>query len=234
MDSTTTKPLAIISGGAGYIGAAIAEALSSSGWRVVSLSRSEHADAYVCDVTDEKAVRTAIADITAKYGQISACIHAASPALERTPILSISTKSFDSAMDTGARAAFLLAKEVAGHLIKGAAFIGITTQAIEPGIPQVSGAYTPSKYALRGFLRVLSAETTQAGVRVYAVAPGFLPGGLNSDLPPQVAEFIARKSGTDTDSQKALAALVVKLCTDGETFPPGSSIAFPSLELSPL
>jgi NAD(P)-dependent dehydrogenase (short-subunit alcohol dehydrogenase family) len=231
------KPLAIISGGTGYLGAAIVTELESTGWRTISLARSVTEDTdsvYQCDVTNEKDVHTVIAQIIADHGPVTACIHSASPMLERVPILSVSAESFDVAMDTGARAAFLLAKELSGHMSKDAAFIGITTQTIEPGTPQPSGAYIPAKYALRGFLRVLTSETKQEGIRVYAVSPHFLPGGLNSDLPQPVQDFLAHKSGTDSESPKEIATLIRKLCVGETEFLPGSSITFPSLTASPL
>jgi len=234
MENTNThRPIAVISGGTGYIGSAIVEALTTAGWEAVALSRSASEGSYVCDVTDEKAVRAAIATIAAR-GTIRACIHAAAAPLERLPVHTISAGSFDSAMDTSVRAAFLLAKEAIPLMPKDSAFIGITTQAIEPGAVQPSGAYLPAKYALRGFLRALSAETKNTGVRVYAVAPGFLPGGLNRDLPQQMQDFFASKSGTNAESAQELGALVQKLCIGGAAFPAGSSVAYPSLAVSPL
>ncbi len=232
-----SKSLAVVSGGTGYLGTAIATELKNAGWRVVSLSKSaskSNDEVYTCDIANEKDVREAIASITKIHGPLSACIHAASPPLERIPILSVPTASFDAALNTNARAAFLLAREMAEHMAENAVFIGITTHAIEPGTLQPHGAYIPAKYALRGFLRALSAETKKSGIRVYAVAPGFLPGGLNKGIPKTIQDFFARKSGTDSESPKEIATLIRRLCVGDTKFPPGSSIAFPSLVASPL
>ena len=230
-------PLAVVSGGTGYLGSAIVAELKNAGWRVATLSKSipkSNDEVYTCDVTNEEDVRTVLAKIRGAHGPIAACVHTASPPLERVPILSVSTAAFDAALNTNVRAAFLLAREMTKHMEERAAFIGITTHAIEPGILQPHGAYIPAKYALRGFLRALSAETNESGIRVYAVAPGFLPGGLNNDLPQPVQDFLARKSGTDSESPKRIATLIRRLCVGETEFPPGSSIAFPSLIASPL
>ncbi|KKW46325.1 MAG: Glucose 1-dehydrogenase 1 [Parcubacteria group bacterium GW2011_GWB1_57_6] len=237
MNDMNADPLAIISGGTGYLGTTIVAELKEAGWSVVSLSKNtseSSAEVYTCDVTDEKDVQAVIAKIVAAHGPISACIHAASPSLERLPVLSISAESFDVTMHTNVRAAFLLAKETVKHMPEGSAYIGVTTQAIEPGMLQPSGAYIPAKYALRGFLRVLSAETKQLGIRVFAVSPSFLPGGLNDDLPQNVQDFLANKSGTDKQSTREIATLIKKLCLHEGGFLSGSSIAFPSLASSPL
>ena len=233
---TQTKPLAVISGGTGYIGSAIVAELRKNGWQAIALSQDAVPtnEVYTCDVTNEKEVHECIADIVDTYGPLSALIHAASPSLERIPLLSVSTVSFDAALNTNVRAAFLLAKEAIPHMQKGAAFIGITTHAIEPGTLQPHGAYIPAKYALRGFLRALAAETGESGIRVYAVAPGFLPGGLNKDIPQPIQDFLANKSGTNRESHRELSILVRKLCVGDAEFSLGSSIAFPSLTMSPL
>lgn len=231
------KHLAIVSGGTGYLGTAIVTELKNAGWRVASLSKSiskSNDEVYKCDVTNEEEVHAVLAEIRAAYGPIGACIHAASPSLERVPILSVSTASFDAALSTNVRAAFFLAREMVEHMMENAAFIGITTHAIEPGVLQPHGAYIPAKYALRGFLRALAAETKESGIRVYAVAPSFLPGGLNKDIPQPIQDFLAHKSGTSSGSPQEISILIKRLCADEEKFPPGSSIVFPSLTVSPL
>jgi NAD(P)-dependent dehydrogenase (short-subunit alcohol dehydrogenase family) len=228
------KPLAVISGGTGYIGAAVTQELTASGWEVAVLSRRANPGLYECDVTDEQAVRETIAAIVQKFGKIDACIHAATVPLKRVGLLSVSPTEFELDIHTAARGALLLAKECMPHMEHGATFIGITSQAIEPGLVQPLGTYLPAKYALRGMLRVLASETREAGICVYAVAPSFLPGGLNSDLPEKVQNFIALKSGTNADSPKELGELIRKLCMHEVDIPSGSSIAFPSLSVSPL
>lgn len=236
--SGQTRLLAIISGGTGYLGTAIIAELKAAGWNVISLSKNiskSSEDVYKCNVSNEKDVHAVISEIIAAHGTISACIHAASPPLERVPILSISPESFNNSINTNVKGAFLLAKEMSKYMPKNSVFIGITTHAIEQNVPlHPSGAYVPAKYALRGFLRVLSAETRQTGLRVYAISPNFLPGGLNDDLPRNVQDFFAEKNGTGKDSPKEIAVLVKKLCTGETEFPPGSSIAFPSLTASSL
>ncbi len=230
------KPLAIVSGGGGHVGGAITNALRKAGWTAVVLSR--HAagdDAYACDVIDEAQVSSAIGTITAKYGSISACVHASSPAVEGASLLKTDTRSFDDAIAVAVRGAYLLAKAVAPHMEEGSAFIGITTKLIEPNIalPPVS-AYVAAKYGLRGVLRSLASELRAHNVRVYAVAPGFIAGGLNDGVPPAVLDFLASKSGAGTTTAEEVAALVLKLCTVRDAYPTGSSITLSPAEASPL
>ncbi len=230
-------PLLIITGGSGYVGGAIAALFASKGWQVVSLSRTGNAPAggegLVCDIMDAAAVSGAVDDIVARFGNISLCLHAAAGALERVPLLETSDASALAAISTTYLGALHLAKAVIPHMTRGGAFIGITSQAMEPGtVSNNMGAYVPAKSALRGFLRALAADPKARDIRVHAVAPGFLPGGLNADLPKLVHEVIAKRGGAS--SSQDVAALVLRLMEEPNAFPAGTSIRVPSGETSPL
>jgi 3-oxoacyl-[acyl-carrier protein] reductase len=228
MAAQKKKPLAVITGASGYVGSAIASEFVLKGWQVAALSRhackAAGVTSFECDVTDENAVLRAIEKIVGKYGDIQACIHAAAAALERVPILSTSPASFDSTIKVALYAAYYLASAAAPHMPKGSVFIGITTEAIEPGAGSAPlGAYVPGKLALRGFLRALATTEATQGIRVHAVAPGFLPGGLNSDMPDAVLDFLAKKNKNEP-SVSDVGALVAKICADPRAFENGTSI----------
>ena len=228
--------LAIISGGTGYIGSAAGDALREKGWRVISLARQAGGeDVIACDITDAQEVQKTIEYIVRAYGEISACIHAATNHVESTQILDVDPASFDASLTVAARGACLFAKAAAPHMRSEGVFIGITTKLIEPGIvaPPV-GAYITAKYALRGFLRSLASDPRMKKHRVYAVAPGFLEGGLNKDLPAAVLDFFATKSGAGRTSLQEVAELIARLCIEKDAFPSGSSIALSPLECTPL
>ena len=226
------KQLAIISGGDGYLGSALCVALERAGWVVAILAR--HAPTvgkllFQCDITNEKEVSTAIETITKAHGHIDACIHAAAAlSVGKIDLLATSAESFDKPIAVAARGAFVFAKAAMPHMKKDSAFIGITSTLIEPGVsaPRL-GSYIASKYALRGFLRTLSAEKMSQGIRVYAVAPGFMPGGLNKDLPEAVLKMLASKSGAGETIVEDVAAVIEKICTQPDAYAPGSSISVP-------
>ena len=231
-------PIAVITGGTGYLGQAITGLLNSHGWNVVILSRSHSevkgATVHVCDITDEEQVRTTMQKIMNGGTLLSACIHAASPHLARKPIVGLTLEECKDQMDVAFLGAFLLAKYATPYLTRDGAFIGITSAAIEPGAsPGLMGSYPAAKSALRALLRSLAKELAPE-VRVYAVAPGFLPGGLNADLPLSVREFISRKAGKDAQTPEAVAELILDLLQKTAAYAPGSSIDMPSRTVSPL
>lgn len=229
------KSIAIVTGGSGYIGSAIVAELTQQGWRVITLSRTATPDGIVCDITDPRAMHVAVDTIIkTEKGVLRACIHAAAAPLERKEIMSISPKSFAATVDTALTGAFLFATEAIPHMASGSVFIGITTKAIEPGASHASlGAYVVAKQALRSFLRLLSTELAPKGVRVYAVAPGFLPGGLNRDMPQAVLDLLASKQDVDA-SPEYVAKLITDICSEPQQYPGGFSIAASSRTATPL
>ena len=130
MNEKQKKPLAIISGGSGYIGGAIVDELEHGGWQVVVLSRSENknrkSSVYKCDITNEDQIAKTITSIVSSFGAIHACIHAAAAPLYRKSLLDTPLDSFTESIETAVRGGFLLAKSAAPHMADGACFIGIT------------------------------------------------------------------------------------------------------------
>ncbi len=226
---TTNKPLAIVTGGSGFLGNAISIELINTGWHVISLSRnaSQNKDigSYICDITKEMEVQGAAKNILEKYKEIKAIIHASAPALIRKPILEISAASFEKDIQTTVLGAFFVAQNFIPHMSKRSAFIGITTEAIERSVEKTSpknlGSYISTKHALRGLLQSLSRETDPEKTRIYGVAPGFLPGGLNRDLPKNVLDFLSTKNGSNVDKTiKVISAI----CIDPQAYRSGISI----------
>lgn len=228
--------VAVITGGSGFVGSAIVRSLLQKGWKVAALSRRgtgpKGAELYACDVTDAKEVDAAIRKIVSEHGTIDACIHAAAPALSRVPILSTTTASFDETVEAALHGAFYLARSAVPHMPRGSVFIGVTSDVAEHGgALKGMGAYVPAKYAFRGFLRALYSELEQKGIRVNAVAPGFLAGGLNDDLPAAVLDFVKKKE--PNASAGSVADIVEKICCDHDAFASGTSIAIDG-EVTPL
>lgn len=231
------KKVAVITGGSGFIGGAVARELAKRGWDVASLSRTSAAfdgvDSYLCDITDEKSVETAIQAIVKKHEHIDACIHTASQKTTRVPMIETSTAAFDMEFDVAVRGAFLLMRAALPHMQKDSAFVGITSRSLEGArIEKKLGAYLPAKHALHEFLKVLSYELPD--IRVYAVAPPFLAGGLNKDLPQGVQELLARQPDGALASVEDVGRVVADLCSDPSAFPSGTSIALPTRSTTPL
>ena len=220
--------LVLITGGSGYLGAAVAARFAACGYTPVSLSRASG-----CDITDAVSVAAAVEAAVAAHGPIFACVHAAAAPLDRSTILNTTQELLDANVDVALRGAWFLAKAATPHMGEGSVFVGVTTEALEPGEASSKlGSYLCAKYALRGFLRALFEEVERKGIRVYAAAPGYLAGGLNRDLPAAVLSMLAVKY--EAASVEDTATAIVELCVDATKYPSGSSVLVPSGKWSPL
>lgn len=233
MNNKENNRIAVISGGAGYLGSAIARALAKQGMSIAllyhttteekvqdiiaSLPGTSHR-AYKCDIHNEQEVATTIESIEKDMGKIFACVHTAGTKPIRKTLIATSSKELEDALHTHTLGAFALlslcAKKLKEH--KHGVIVGVTTVGVV--IPEAThslGGYIPAKYALQGMLTMFKEELKNSGVRVYSVAPGFMEGGMNSDIPKAFVEMIRTKSKTkQLTTAEDVAEKIAYLCSD--------------------
>lgn len=227
MKQKSSEKVVVISGGSGYLGNSIAKLFKKSGFTVLNVD---------IDITKRGEVKEFSDRVINRYGQIYCIIHAASAPLVRKFILSGTENDFRSQFSVNVTGAFYLFQNLSSVLIPGGAIIGITTKAIEPGTPySASGSYVPAKYALRGLLRVLSNELKDRSIRVYALSPAFMPGGLNQELSKGIKEFIIRKSAPgDITNPTEVAEFLLELVSDTSGSLTGKLVTVPSRSVTDL
>jgi NAD(P)-dependent dehydrogenase (short-subunit alcohol dehydrogenase family) len=177
---------ALITGGGSGIGASIAICMHAAGAQVILVGRreeqlaacvrklGERAAYIVHDITELDKATGLIADIEAKYGPITclvnnAGIHIKKPAIETT------IDEFRKVMDTHIMGAHALVCAVAPGMIerKSGNILFTASMASIFGIPQVV-AYSAAKSAMVGVVRTLATELSPNGIRVNAIAPGWI------------------------------------------------------------
>lgn len=210
-----TQPLAVISGGMGYVGKAIATKLAKDGMRVVIVYRTasresvdeflismgEGHTAYQCDLENATQTQKTIATIEQEQGVASVFVYAAGSPPSRKPLHLASEEEMLEAFRQNTLCGFNFLAAAATRLKerKGGVLIGITTAAVFfPQSAGLLGAYLPAKYALQGVLASFQTELTPFGIRVYSVAPGFMAGGMNSLFPKAFVDMVRAKSPTKT------------------------------------
>jgi NAD(P)-dependent dehydrogenase (short-subunit alcohol dehydrogenase family) len=176
----------IVTGGAGGIGEAITRAFVAQGARVgvldLDVARGEAlAEALApavefvrCDVTDIPALKTAIEQVRARFGPIGILINNAAHD-ERHATLEVTEEYWDGRMAVNLKHQFFASQAVLPDMIaskKGAIVnLGSCSWIIgQGGMP----AYTASKSAVLGLTRSLARDFGEHGVRVNAVAPGWI------------------------------------------------------------
>ena len=191
---------AIITGGTRGIGYAIACRFIEEGAAVTVFgSRQETADAAVeklaaaypeakvwgrsCDLTSLEAVTEAFTQAAADMGGLDTVVNNAGIS-QRSPLLDYTAEEFAKVMDLNVVAVFN-GHQAAAKIMTEAGHGGTitTTSSMVAKYGQPSGVgYPTSKFAVNGMVQSLSRELAPMGIRVNAVAPGYIDTKMNAHL----------------------------------------------------
>lgn len=169
---------AVVTGGQGDLGKAIAARLKEAGLDVQAPGRAE------LDVGDAESVKRFIGN-AASLGLL---VCNAGVTLDK-PLAQMSEQDWDEVMRVNLRGAFLCAREGArtmvrrrsGHIVFISSF-----SAVHPPAGQAN--YAAAKSALLGMMKSMAQELGSRGVRVNAVLPGFLETKMTEGLPGEVRD----------------------------------------------
>jgi len=160
--------VALVTGGASGIGAAVAALLKEAGARVAVLDL--HDADVVCDVGDEGQMVAAVQQVTESFGGLDVAVLNAGVG-GFSPILDMATEEWDRIHRVNLRGAFIGLRECAKAMESGGAIVAITSVSgflSERGMAH----YSTSKAALAQLVRTSARELGPLGIRVNAVAPG--------------------------------------------------------------
>ncbi len=219
---------AIITGSARGIGRAICEQLAAEGvdniavcdlqadWcaetveAVKALGRN--AEGFAMNVADAASVEAAVNAVLARFGQIDICVNNAGITKDGL-IMRMGEAEWDAVLDINLKGAFLVTKAVSkammkartGSIVNIASIIGLMGNAGQAN-------YAASKGGLIAFTKSCAREFAGRGIRVNAIAPGFIQSKMTDVLPDDVKakmlEAIPMKSlGQPSDVAKAVAFL---------------------------
>ncbi|WP_394820761.1 glucose 1-dehydrogenase [Pendulispora albinea] len=198
--------VAIVTGASRGIGEAIARTFAENGAKVVVASRKidgvrsvaesigARAHAIAAHTGKEEDCRNLVQKTVEHFGKVDILVNNAATNPYFGPFLQVEEGAWDKTFEVNVKGYFFNAREVARHLIERKApgsIINITSVAGIMGAP-LQGVYGMTKAAVISMTKTLATELATSGVRVNAIAPGFVRTRFasaivdNPDLSPQV------------------------------------------------
>jgi len=186
MQTDHPNKVAVITGGGGGIGLAIAEKFVQHNILTVIIGRNQEklnaAGAElgplcqpICqDLDDLSSLPGLVQQILARFGRIDILVNNAG-INQKKDLTDVSDQEFQRILHTNVSVVFALSREVVRSMAAAGdgVIINISSMASQYGIPKVI-AYTASKSAIEGMTRAMAVELAPKGIRVNCIAPGFI------------------------------------------------------------
>ena len=236
--------VAIVTGGAGGIGAAVSRAFAREGVGVAVAdmdgdragetaaevsSGGGRAIAVEVEVTSESSVVAAVQRTVDHFGRVDFLVHCAGNNI-RAPVLELSAEDWSRVLDTHLTGAFLFCKAVGRHLVEqgeGGRVVFMSSVAATAPVPE-RGAYSPAKAGLIGLAGVLSLEWAEYDINVNAVCPGMVLTPMTEMVykrePTLRGQRLKRMPSGREAYPEEVADLVLFLCSDKATHISGTAI----------
>ncbi|CAM2138901.1 3-oxoacyl-ACP reductase FabG [Paraburkholderia tropica] len=146
------------------------------------------ANGYVLDVANRDAVGAMVADVIARHGRIDVLVNNAGITRDAR-LQKMTLQQFDDVIDVNLRAVFNATQIVADIMVEQGAGVVLNASSVV-GIYGNYGQtnYAASKFGVIGFTKTWSRELGPKGVRVNAVAPGFVDTPILSTVPDAVLD----------------------------------------------
>ena len=213
--------VAAVTGGAGAIGSAIGARLLECGASVFCIDRPgqqepQGATPIGCDVTDASAVAAAISEIDRRAGRLDIVVHASGMSRDGR-LWKTTVEDWEMVLSTNLSSAFHLLHAAAPVMRRSGsgAIVLISSINAERGKVGLS-AYSASKAGLNGLARTAARELGGFGIRVNAIAPGWIDTPMTAGVSEEVRrraldESVLGRLGEPDDVARATAFLLSDL-----------------------
>lgn len=230
--SETVQRVAVVTGGARGIGAAIALRLAEDGANVAVLDLDRdacsetvaavkaigrEAIAVGADVSQEESVGRAYELVEAQLGPVTILVNNAGILRDHT-LSNMTLEEWDLVMDVHLRGAFLMSRAAVPSMraTNWGRIVNLSSIAALGNRGQAN--YSAAKAGLQGFTKTLAIELGRHGVTVNAVAPGFTVTAMTQE--------VARRTGVDFDAMQAHAAQTIPVGRVGRPDDIANAVSF--------
>ncbi|GAA0375635.1 SDR family oxidoreductase [Microbispora corallina] len=224
---TTTRRVAIVTGGSRGIGRGVAERLAADGYAVVVGygGRADAAEQVVAavgeaggeavavqaDVADEQAVARMFDLAEERFGGVDVVVNAAGR-MDLAPLADYDLDVFDRLIRTNVRGTFVVGQQAVRRLRRGGSIVAFSSSVVGLAFPGYA-AYAASKGAVEALTLILARELRGRDVTVNTVAPGptatelFLEANDEERIAHLAAQPPLERLGTPEDIAEVVAFL---------------------------
>jgi 3-oxoacyl-[acyl-carrier protein] reductase len=152
------------------------------------LAPGAQAEGFAVDVTDRAQVDAMVGAVLAKFGRIDVLVNNAGITKDAR-LQKMTLEQFDAVIDVNLRGVFHCAQAVADGMVERGSGVILNASSVV-GIYGNFGQtnYAASKFGVIGFTKTWSRELGPKGVRVNAVAPGFVETPILASMPANAIE----------------------------------------------
>jgi NAD(P)-dependent dehydrogenase (short-subunit alcohol dehydrogenase family) len=234
------KKIAIVTGGSSGLGYATVKKFTENNIFTFVIGRDEeklkkacsefgkNCEAVVFDVTQLDKIPALIKKLAGQKGRIDILVNNAG-INQKKPLVEVTDEEFQKIIHTNLSSVFSFSREVAKVMIaqKSGCVINISSMAAQYGLPGVI-SYTASKTAIDGITRAMAVELSPLGIRVNAIAPGFIftkmsSAALDSD-PQRKQKVLSRTPMGKLGMPEDVANTAFFLASDEASFVTGTVI----------
>lgn len=222
--------VAVVTGAGGGIGRAVVAALSKQGARVVATDRDlaamagVDADCRELDVTRPAAIRALADAVAAEYGALDIWVNNAGY-MDRMPALDLDEAAWQRTQDINLKGTFFGAQAATRHMVaqRSGAIINLSSYAGVKPRPNCAD-YASAKAGVAHLTQCLALEWSPLGLRVNAIAPGFIETPMSSWMHADAAthaEYIGRLPARRLGQPAEIADAVLYLASQASAYVTG-------------
>ena len=188
------RPIALVTGAAGGLGLAVAERLAKDGFRIALIDVDQNgvqasaagipdARGYGCDITNEDEVTRTLKQLVSDFGEYPDVLVNNAGIVRFGDFLEQSVENFRKVVDVNLVGTFVMSREVGKAMAArgSGAIVNVTSLNAFAPSPD-TGAYPATKAAIAKMTEQMALSLGPRGVRVNAVAPGFINAGMSSPV----------------------------------------------------
>ncbi len=217
------RRIALLTGGGGGIGRAVAERFAASGATVIVWDLSGPADERV-DVTDEAAVTAAMQRLLARHGRLDILVNCAGITGPNLRIEDYPLADWQRTVDISLKSTFLCCKAAvpAMRAQNSGRIVNLASIAGKEGNATMT-AYSAAKGAVIALTKALGRELADTGIRVNCVAPAVIATPMNQQMTPEAYAAVVAKIPLGRPGQpEEVAAMIAWLASDECSFSTGA------------